>query len=347
MLVAVTGGTGFVGAHSVADLLRRGHQVRLLVRDRSAVARALAPLGIDPAAVETVVGEVTDRRRVAEAVRGAQGVLHAASVYSFDSRQREAIGRTNEHGTELVLAQALRAGAERIVHVSSVGALFPTGGAPLREESPVGAPAEPYLASKAAAERIARRHQQDGAPVLISYPPALLGPHDPRLGDQTARLRDVLRGLMPVWPLGGFPVGDVRDTAALHAELMTAPRTGSDRYFGPSAFLPTRQYVRTLREVTGRRLPTAFLPARAVLPVGRLVGLLQPYWPWHLPAEYGAVYTCVHATPVDAAAGTAGLPARGVAETMADTVRWLHRSGRLTDRQAGLLAAGRGPEPTG
>ncbi|KJK58378.1 NAD-dependent epimerase/dehydratase family protein [Saccharothrix sp. ST-888] len=347
MLVAVTGGTGFVGAHSVAALLRRGHQVRLLVRDRAAVARGLAPLGVDPAAVETVAGEVTDRRRVAEVVCGAQAVLHAASVYSFDSRQRETIRRTNEHGTELVLAAARRAGAERIVHVSSVGALFPTGGAPVREDTPVGWPAEPYLASKAAAERIARQHQQDGAPVLISYPPALLGPHDPRLGDQTARLRDVLRGLMPIWPLGGFPVGDVRDTAELHAGLMTAPRTGLDRHFGPGTFLPTRQYVRTLRELTGRRLPAVFLPARAVLPVGRLAGLLQPHWPWHIPAEYGAVYTCAYATEVHAAAGTAALPARSVADTMADTVRWLHRNGRLSDRQAGLLAAEKEPEPTG
>ncbi|MFD0889680.1 NAD-dependent epimerase/dehydratase family protein, partial [Streptosporangium algeriense] len=42
MLVSVTGGTGFVGAHSVAAFLRAGHRVRLLVREPSGVARALA-----------------------------------------------------------------------------------------------------------------------------------------------------------------------------------------------------------------------------------------------------------------------------------------------------------------
>lgn len=337
MLVSVTGGTGFVGIHSVAAMVRDGHRVRMLVRDPAAAERALGLLEVDPGAVDLVVGDVTDEGGAARAVRGADAVLHAAAVYSFDSRHNARMRRTNERGTELVLAAARRSGADPIVHVSSIVALLPSPGRPLGEHSPVGRPRDTYMATKAAAERIARAHQRDGAPVVISYPPALLGPRDPGLGDQNARLRNALRGLMPIWPLGGFPVGDVRDTARLHARLLTAPRAGSDRHFGPGHHLPTRQYVRTLREVTGRRLPAVFLPARAMLPVGALATLVQRGWPWHIPAEYGAVYTCACATPVDPAASTGGLTPRPTAETMADTVRWLHAQGRLTAAQAGLL----------
>jgi nucleoside-diphosphate-sugar epimerase len=68
------------------------------------------------------------------------------------------------------------------VHVSSVGALFPSR-RPLDANSPVGTARERYLRSKADAERIARRHQDDGTPVTITYPPALLGPNDPKIGD--------------------------------------------------------------------------------------------------------------------------------------------------------------------
>jgi nucleoside-diphosphate-sugar epimerase len=310
----------------------------MLVRDPAAAERALAMLEVDPGAVDLVVGDVTDEGGAARAVRGADAVLHAASVYSFDSRRYAAMRRTNERGTELVLAAARRAGADPVIHVSSIVALLPSHGRPLGEDSPVGRPRETYMATKAAAERIARRHQRDGAPVVISYPPALLGPQDPGLGDQNARLRNTLRGLMPLWPLGAFPVGDVRDTAQLHAQLLTTPRAGLDRHFAPGRQLATRQYVRTLREVTGRRLPALFLPARAMLPVGALVALVQRGWPWHIPAEYGAVYTCACAAPVDPAASTCGLVPRPVAETMADTVRWLHGQGYLTDRQAGALA---------
>ncbi len=339
MLVSVTGGTGFVGAHSVAALRQAGHQVRLLVRNRSTVDHALAPLGVDAGEVDVVDGDVLDEVAVARLVRGAGAVLHAASVYSFDSRRHAEMRAVNVAGTESVLDAARREGVGRVVYVSSFGALLPSSGArPVDVDSPVGRPREAYLASKAGAEVVARRHQEDGAPVVITYPPALLGPHDPKLGDQNTRLRNTLRGLMPIWPTGGLPVGDVRDTAALHASLVGA-EPADDRYFGPGHYLTTREYVRTLRAATGRALPTVYLPARAMLPLGGLTTLVQRMWPWHIPAEYGAIYTCVHAVPVAERAGTFGIAARPVAETFADTVRWLHGAGYLSARAAGPALA--------
>jgi dihydroflavonol-4-reductase len=328
MLVTVTGGTGFLGAHTIAALVDSGHRVRLLVRDADGVEPALGPLGVPPSWVDVVTGDVTDERSVATALRGADAVLHAASVYSFDRRRRAEIRHTNELGTRTVLAAARRLVPGPAVHVSSIVALFPAAGRVVGPDSPVGRPKDAYMASKAAAERIARTHQADGAPVLITYPPALLGPHDPRIGDQTGRLRDTLRGLMPIWPLGGFPVGDVRDTAALHARVLHTP--DAPRSFGPGHYLSTRDYLRTLREVTGRSLPAVHLPATAMLPVGRLADAMQRVWPWHIPAEYGAIYTCACATRV-ADPGAA----RPTEETMRDTVAWLLREGHLSIRQAG------------
>ncbi|WP_308102862.1 NAD-dependent epimerase/dehydratase family protein [Lentzea sp. CC55] len=313
MLVSVTGGTGFVGSHSVAAVIAAGHRVRLLTRNPRAVPEVLRPLGVDPAGVEVVAGAATDPGRVAELVRGADAVLHAAGVYSFDRRRRREMRRTNELATEAVLGAARKAGVGRVVHVSSFVAL---GGTVLDENSPVTSSSEPYAASKAAAEEVAREH---GA--VISYPPALLGPHDPRLGDQTARLRATLRGLMPIWPTGGFPLGDVRDTAAMHARLLTG---GPSRCFGPGRFVSTRDYVRTLREVTGRRLPAVFLPAAALVPVGVAADALQRVWPWPVPVQGGAIRTCLAAQST-ASSG----PVRPLAETMADTVRWLRDAGRV------------------
>ncbi|WP_036323252.1 NAD-dependent epimerase/dehydratase family protein [Microbispora sp. ATCC PTA-5024] len=345
MLVSITGGTGFVGAHSVAALVRAGHRARLLVRDPSRVEPALAPLGVASGAVEVVRGDVTDAASVARAMRGADAALHAASVYSFDSRRHARMREVNERGTRIVLDAALRAGADPVVHVSTMVALFPAPGRVIDERSPIGRPRETYMATKAAAEAVARRHQEEGAPVVITYPPALLGPDDPHLGDQNARLRDALRGLMPLWPSGGFPIGDVRDTAALHARVLTSPVAGSGRHFGPGRHVPTREYMATLREVTGRALPAAFLPARAMLPVGRAADLLQRVWPWHIPAEYGGIYTCACDTRPSETADTGGIAARPLAETVADTVRWLHDRGHLSARQAGIARMGSPSEP--
>jgi dihydroflavonol-4-reductase len=343
MLVTVTGGTGFVGSHTVAELVRAGHRVRLLVRDANAVSTATRPLEVPSDSLDVVVGDVTDERAVAEAVRGADAVVHAASVYSFDRRRRAEMLRTNAHGTEVVLSAARRAGAGRIVHVSSIAALFGPGVRVIREQSPVGTTREPYAATKAASEAIARRHQEEGAPVVVSYPPALLGPHDPKLGDQTERLRNTLRGIMPMWPDGGLQIGDVRDTAALHVALLSPDVTGSDsfgpdsvgRHFGPGRYLTMREYVDGVREASGRRLPAVFLPPAMMTPVGRFVDLVQPAWPWHIPAEYGAIATVGAAVRVDPAASTLGLKPRPFADTVADTARWLADTGALTPRQAG------------
>jgi dihydroflavonol-4-reductase len=334
MLIGITGGTGFLGTHTVAGLLARGHRVRLLARDPDRVA---VPPGAG-GSVDVVAGDVTDEVAVARLVAGTDAVLHAAAVYSFDRRRRQELLRTNERGTEVVLGAARRAGTGRVVHVSTVGALLPAVTAELGPASPTGTPREAYSASKAAADRIARRHQAAGVPVVLTYPPALLGPDDPRLGDQNARLRNLLRGLMPFWPDGALPLGDVRDSARLHVELFDAAPPAGDRFFGPGAHVPVRDYLAAVRVATGRRLPAAFLPPAAMLPVGRAVDRLQRWWPWAIPAEYGAIYTCAVAAPVATGAPTGGVPARPLAETVRDAVAWLHAHRLLTRRQAGAAA---------
>lgn len=172
MRVLITGGTGFVGSHTVAALVEAGHQVRLLVRAAHRVAPAVAPLGLQAGDLDTIVGDVTDPAVVDQVVAGCQAVVHAGSVYSLDSRDAGRIRQVNVRGTQLVLGAAQRAGLDPIVYVSSVVALLPSGGQTLTADSPPG----PYLGSKADAERVARRYQQAGAPVAITYPGFVLAP---------------------------------------------------------------------------------------------------------------------------------------------------------------------------
>jgi len=179
MKVLVTGGTGFVGSHSVAALVSRGHQARLLVQSRDRVARSLSPLGV--ADVESVVGDVTAPQSVAEGMAGCDAVLHAAAVYSLDPRAASRMRETNLRATETVLGAAVRMGLDPVVHVSSYVALLPPEprGAVLTPDSPVTRPVGAYCQSKA------RRFQGQGAPVVIVYPGGVIGPDDPYLGTAT------------------------------------------------------------------------------------------------------------------------------------------------------------------
>jgi nucleoside-diphosphate-sugar epimerase len=79
-----------------------------------------------------------------------------------------------------------------------------------------------YSRSKAESEQVARRHQEQGIPVVITYPGGVIGPHDPYLGKSNrtmiefATSGDTMRG-------GGNWV-DVRDVAKVDAAVMEPGR---------------------------------------------------------------------------------------------------------------------------
>ena len=218
-------------------------------------------------------------------MRDCQALVHAGSVYSLDSRDAGRIRQVNVRGTDLVLGTAQRAGLDPIVYVSSTAALLQPNGQTLTPDSPVGHPPGPYLRSKAEAERVARRYQEAGAPVVITYPGGCLGPHDPHLGAGLRQARNILKGRYPISASGGLSFVDVRDVAKVHAAVL-APGRGPRRYLASGTFLGFADLVAGFAAVTGRRLPNVTVPAPILLPVGRVVQLVQHLTPVHIPAEF-------------------------------------------------------------
>ena len=91
--------------------------------------------------------------------------------------------------------------------------------------------------------------------------------------------------------------------------------------------------------VTGRRLPTITLPARTVLPVARVVQLIQRVTPVHIPVEFEGAYYCRCANRFDDTntRHELGVTPRDLELTLADSVRWLFQQGHISRRQAGQL----------
>lgn len=111
---------------------------------------------------------------------------------------------------------------------------------------------------------MARQLQDEGAPVVITYPGMVWGPHDPHLGEAATFARSVLRGLVPIVPPGVLPVVDVRDVAAAHAAILT-PGRGPGRYMLARGTASLAEMIDLMRGVTGRRLVRATAPAPLVL----------------------------------------------------------------------------------
>lgn len=337
MKVFVTGGTGFVGSHSVAAFVASGHEVRLLARSPEKVERVLGPLGVPSPAVEVVQGDATDDAAVAAAMEGCDAAFSCVSMVSLSRHDADAVRRVNVHSAEVVLGRAVERRLSPIVHVSSVSALLPPtpAGALLDHDSPVGSPPGAYMASKANADRYART--LDG--VTLTYPTMVVGPDDPSMGEGMGTIARVLRGQVPALPPGGMELIDVRDVAAVHAAAM-APDTGPGRFIVNGTHRSARGLVADLRRLTGRRLPVAPVPtvlAEAACRVGEAAQRLLPV-PLPLTAEGLWVLTLDARSDDRETRARLGVTPRPLDETLADIVRWMARTGLITTRQAGRLA---------
>lgn len=335
MRVAVTGGTGFVGSHTVATLIEQGHSVRLLVRSPDRVEPALGPHSLD--APEVVVGDVTDRTAVDALIDGCEAVVHSANVYSLDKRRAEEMFDVNVRSTELLLALASTAGLDPIVHVSSYVALLPTD-RPLTPTSDAGDPVTPYSRAKAAAERVARRFQAGGAPVVITYPGVVLGPHDPYLGESNRMAMNILKGKFWLANDGPLPVTDVRDLANAHAATMQ-PGKGPRRYIVIGHNPGFRALVARFGKAAGRSLKSRRVPVTMAFATGRLADWTRSTFGANPSLSHEQPWLLAHTPEVDAATTRTNLGIRftPLDATLVDTVRWLHQAGHITSRQAGSL----------
>ncbi|MDT8070312.1 MAG: NAD(P)-dependent oxidoreductase [Terriglobia bacterium] len=163
-VVAVTGGTGFIGRHVVPLLLDRGHSVRALVRNGN--ERTL------PSRVCAAPGEVTDSAAVERALRGSEIAIHLAGVAhtTLTSKEEHTRARAvNAGGTRNVLEAAARLGVRRVVLASSAHVYDGQRGCGVREDAPQ-APENLYAETKIEVENLAHEFAGRGLEVLIGRP---------------------------------------------------------------------------------------------------------------------------------------------------------------------------------
>src|SRR3954454_19261552 len=183
MRVAITGGTGFVGAHLLDVALTGGHEVKALTRREQSPRDGL----------EWISGDLASRDALERLVDGVDAIIHVAGTISGHSAAAFEIG--NVAGTLSMLAAATAGGVQRFVHVSSLAAREPR--------------LSLYGASKAKAEELVH---SSGLEWAIVRPPAVYGPGD----KETLELfRMAKLGLMLMPPKGRVSVIHADDLARL------------------------------------------------------------------------------------------------------------------------------------
>ena len=144
-MIAITGGSGFIGSHIVDKLLLQGSQVRIL--------DPRLPHRRD---VEYSATDVTDLDALCQGLKGTSAVFHLAAVSNVNVAFREPIAtvKLNDLGTVNVLEAARRNDLERVFFASTVWVYAGCREEQVDEETPFQMPGagHVYTSSKIAAE---------------------------------------------------------------------------------------------------------------------------------------------------------------------------------------------------
>lgn len=299
-VIALTGGTGFVGSHAIDAALAAGHEVRALTRRPQP----------DRAGVTWVAGALDDATGLTELVRGADTVLHVAGA--VDAPDRDAFAAANIAGTRAMIAAAQAAGPSRFVHVSSLSAREPG--------------LSDYGWSKEQAEHVVAASALDWT---IVRPSGVFGPRDT---ETLPLFQFAARHVVPLPPSGGRSSWIFApDLAELLVRLATAA-SAMRMIVEPDDGIPEgwdhRDFARAIGTAVGARvlplpLPRAALTAASWL--GRRVGgslakltpdrigyLMHRDWVSHAPVP-SDIWT----------------PRTATSDALAATARWYRDAGLL------------------
>lgn len=277
--VLVTGGSGFLGAHCILQLLDAGYCVRTTVRSlqREADVRAMLKTGgAEPRdRLSFFAADLEDDAGWPQAVAGCDYVLHVASPFpvGVPKDENELIVPARE-GALRVLRTARDAGVKRVVLTSSFAAIgygHAPAHRPFSEEDwtnleghGVGA----YVKSKTLAERAAWDFlAREGGALELSVvnPVGIFGPVlGPDYSTSIQIVKRLIDGSMPACPRLSFGIVDARDVADLHLLAMVDPAAKDERFLAISGdFMTIQEIALALKERLGdaaKRVPTRLLP---------------------------------------------------------------------------------------
>jgi nucleoside-diphosphate-sugar epimerase len=290
MAILVTGGSGFIAAHTILQLLNAGHRVRTTVRNlkrEPEVRGMLQQGGVEPSdRLSFFTADLESDSGWAEAVAGCEYVLHIASPFpaNIPKHEDELIVPARD-GALRVLRASRDAGVKRVVLTSSFAAIGygqPPQSVPFDEThwtNTTGTDVTAYVKSKTIAERAAWDFvaQQGGLELSVVNPVAVFGPVlGPDYSTSVLLIQRLMSGKVPGSPRLSFGVVDVRDVADLHIRAMTHPDAKGERFLAVAGdFMLIHAIAMVLKKrmaEAGKKVPTRELPNWLV----RIAALADP-----------------------------------------------------------------------
>lgn len=263
-MLLITGASGLLGSHLLAQLVQEGREVRALYRN------AIPEIaGADK--VDWVQGDILDIVSLEEAMDGVDQVYHCAAMVSFNPRKKREMNRVNVEGTANVVNACIAAGVKRLLHVSSIAAM-----GRIREGEPIDESMmwteetsnSEYGKTKYLAELEAWRGAGEGLSLVIVNPVIILG-----AGNWTTGSSELFKSAYDEFPWyteGASGFVDVADVVNAMTRLMDAENISGERFIVSAGTFAFRNIFTRIAENFHRRPPH-----RAVTPM-----LASLVWRW-------------------------------------------------------------------
>lgn len=321
----ITGGTGFLGAHLVRQLVAGG------AKDIRVMATSIPDWLVD-IGVETFEGSITNPEDNKRAVDGIKDIYHLAGKVSRERQDAREMYEIHVEGTRLLSDAAKAAGVKSIVLASTSGTIAVTKEGETIPDEGFAMPFEiisrwPYYASKAYQEMAAlERFSGKGLRLVIMNPSLLLGPGDDRLSSTKVVLDFMARKIGAV-PSGGVSFVDARDAALAFTSAMKKGRHG-ERYLLGAANWTFPKFFGRLERLTKVSAPIIALPSRVAIAGAQLVDSFFKQWDMASPVEPGAIEMAQYFWYLNSgkAARELNFRPRDPGETLHETVAYLREN---------------------
>jgi len=263
MKVLVTGGAGFIGSHVTKLLLDRGYQVVVLDNLSHGFAE-----NVDRRA-KLIVGDIRDRKKTKEALKGIEAVIHMAGLISVPESVADPVKYCDNNvlGAVNLLECMKDASIKKIIFSSSACVYGTPDKLPIKEEAPIH-PDNPYGATKASIEVFLKAyHEIFGFDVVILR---YFNPYGPgKMGKPTTlAIPNFVKATLAKKPVPLYWQGEqirdfiyIDDLARAHIDVL--PLSGFNIFnLGTETGVKVKDIVELIFKIVGYKVPIADLGKR-------------------------------------------------------------------------------------
>lgn len=254
----VTGATGFIGRRLSLELLKKGWNVKILVRPESKYS------DLKKAGANIITGDIKELDTVKKAIENVNYVFNLAAVLPNHQQIESVYWSVNVEGLRNIIEASSISQKIKIIQVSTVGIYARS--------------LDIYGKTKIEAEKLLKKHSSKGYPIVIIRPTICYGPGDTRPGFLDL-FRLVKKGIfIPIGKGDNFfhtiYVDNLVDALILVSHKKAAE--GEDFIIGDDPCPTMKEILEIVYNVFRKKTPRFYIPKNLALLIGYLFDLIKP-----------------------------------------------------------------------